>query len=185
SFADRRDAPGVGARALAARAAGRGAAAESLLHRHAERRRADHRPPAEPRCVHRADHGPRRAPAVVPKSRPRRARLRGIADAILQGRAERSGDRGSRELSCQPDRRSHPMRMLLPFPRSLVLVSALLVSGPLTADVTFERILNADREPHNWLSYSRTLDNQRYSPLEQINVENVSDLEIAWIWQAR
>jgi alcohol dehydrogenase (cytochrome c) len=64
-------------------------------------------------------------------------------------------------------------------------LAAGLLAAPVAADVTFERILNADDEPHNWLSYSRTLSNQRYSPLDQINTENVQNLEIAWIWQAR
>ena len=34
--------------------------------------------------------------------------------------------------------------------------------------VSFDRILHADREPQNWLSYSGTVFNQRYSPLTQI-----------------
>lgn len=32
----------------------------------------------------------------------------------------------------------------------------------------------------NWLSYSRTWDEQRYSPLDQINADNVSRLGLAW-----
>ena len=51
--------------------------------------------------------------------------------------------------------------------------------------VTFERILNADREPQNWLTYSRTVNGQRYSPLTQINPGNVKNLELQWVWQAR
>jgi alcohol dehydrogenase (cytochrome c) len=53
------------------------------------------------------------------------------------------------------------------------------------AQVTFERILNAAREPQNWLSYSATLDNQRYSRLDSINTSNVASLELQWVWQAR
>jgi hypothetical protein len=33
------------------------------------------------------------------------------------------------------------------------------------ADVTAERLINADREPQNWLMNHRTYDAQRYSPL--------------------
>ena len=51
--------------------------------------------------------------------------------------------------------------------------------------VTFERILNADREPENWLTYSGTVLGRRHSLLTQITPENVRDLEIAWIWQGR
>jgi glucose dehydrogenase len=53
------------------------------------------------------------------------------------------------------------------------------------AQVTFDRIVNAEREPQNWLSYSATLDNQRYSRLDSINTQNVANLELQWVWQAR
>jgi alcohol dehydrogenase (cytochrome c) len=53
------------------------------------------------------------------------------------------------------------------------------------AQVSFDRIANAEREPQNWLSYSATLDNQRYSRLDSINTRNVASLELAWVWQAR
>ena len=56
---------------------------------------------------------------------------------------------------------------------------------PLEAQVTFERILNAEREPQNWLSYSGTVDNQRYSRLDQVNTRTVGELELQWVWQAR
>lgn len=46
--------------------------------------------------------------------------------------------------------------------------------------VTNEMILNP---PENeWLMWRRTIDNQGYSPLDQVNKENVSDLELAWAW---
>jgi alcohol dehydrogenase (cytochrome c) len=34
--------------------------------------------------------------------------------------------------------------------------------------------------PNDWLMYSRTYDAQRYSPLSQINKQNVSQLRLAW-----
>ena len=43
-----------------------------------------------------------------------------------------------------------------------------------------ERINNADSEPGNWLAYGRTYEEQRFSPLTQINRENVADLGLAW-----
>jgi alcohol dehydrogenase (cytochrome c) len=58
-------------------------------------------------------------------------------------------------------------------------------SAAVEAQVTFERILAAEREPENWLSYSGTPFNQRYSRLDQITRANVADLELAWVWQAR
>ena len=51
--------------------------------------------------------------------------------------------------------------------------------------VTFDRILHADREPQNWLTYSGTVNGQRYSPLTQITPANVKNLELQWVWQAK
>ncbi len=43
-----------------------------------------------------------------------------------------------------------------------------------------QRIINADEEPGNWLSYGRTFEGHRFSPLTQINRDNVSQLGLAW-----
>jgi alcohol dehydrogenase (cytochrome c) len=51
--------------------------------------------------------------------------------------------------------------------------------------VTFDRILGADREPYNWLTYSGTVLGQRYSRLSQITPDNVKNLELAWLWQSQ
>ena len=56
---------------------------------------------------------------------------------------------------------------------------------PLEAQVTFDRIFSAEREPQNWLSYSGTVDNQRYSLLDEIDTQTVGELELQWVWQAR
>jgi len=58
------------------------------------------------------------------------------------------------------------------------------VAGSVFAQVTFERILGADKEPQNWLTYSGTPFSQRYSQLNEITTENVKDLELQWIYQA-
>jgi quinohemoprotein ethanol dehydrogenase len=42
------------------------------------------------------------------------------------------------------------------------------------------RIVNADSEPGNWLAHGRTYEEQRFSPLAQINRGTVSDLGLAW-----
>lgn len=44
--------------------------------------------------------------------------------------------------------------------------------------VTDERLLQP--EDRNWLMYKRTYDLQGYSPLDQVNAENVADLEPVW-----
>ena len=66
--------------------------------------------------------------------------------------------------------------------RLLVLLAATLLplAGALAKPVTAERIIAADREPQNWLAHGRTYDEQRYSPLDQINAGNVGKLGLAW-----
>src|ERR671919_2191182 len=55
---------------------------------------------------------------------------------------------------------------------------------PVVKGVTYERILNARDEPHNWLTYYGAYDGQRYSPLDQINTSNVGKLVPQWVFQA-
>ena len=38
----------------------------------------------------------------------------------------------------------------------------------------------ANPSPNDWLSFSRTYDDQRFSPLNQITRQNVSQLRMAW-----
>src|SRR5579872_1333990 len=49
-----------------------------------------------------------------------------------------------------------------------------------TADVNESRVIAADKEPGNWMTYGRTYDEQRFSPLKQITDQNVSQLGLAW-----
>ena len=50
--------------------------------------------------------------------------------------------------------------------------------------VTFERLLNASKEPQNWLTYGGTYRSIHYSSLTQITPANVKDLELKWVFQA-
>jgi alcohol dehydrogenase (cytochrome c) len=62
-----------------------------------------------------------------------------------------------------------------------MLAGLVIAASPaLAADVTPERLINADREPQNWLMNHRTYDAQRYSPLDRINKGNVKDLKLAY-----
>ena len=63
---------------------------------------------------------------------------------------------------------------------ALVVMSTTLAC----AQVPFARIVDADKEPGNWLTYSRTLDGHRYSPLSEINAQNVSKLRVRWAYQS-
>ena len=42
------------------------------------------------------------------------------------------------------------------------------------------RIVEADKHPGDWMSYGRTYDEQRFSPLTKINDANVGQLGLAW-----
>ena len=84
--------------------------------------------------------------------------------------------------------------------RSAIFVVALFVSAsistaqepaaaeagvPQFAPVTWERLLNAADEPHNWLMYNGTLDSKRFSRLDRIDRSNVADLELKWAYNIR
>ena len=66
--------------------------------------------------------------------------------------------------------------------RTLMLAaSTALATWPvLAADVTPERLANADKEPQNWLMNHGTYDGQRYSSLARINKDNVKGLKLAY-----
>jgi alcohol dehydrogenase (cytochrome c) len=53
------------------------------------------------------------------------------------------------------------------------------------AQVTYDRLLNAADEPHNWLTYSGTYASQRHTLLRQITPRNVVDLQLQWVFQAQ
>ena len=57
------------------------------------------------------------------------------------------------------------------------------VITPAFSPVTWERLVNAESEPENWMMYSGTLDSQRYSRLDQIDTSNVTELEMKWSYQ--
>ncbi|MCC6982348.1 MAG: hypothetical protein IT535_03670 [Bauldia sp.] len=48
------------------------------------------------------------------------------------------------------------------------------------ADVTQERLENADAEPHNWLMGFQNFSSHRYSRLDEINLDNIGDLRVAY-----
>src|ERR1051326_4978842 len=50
--------------------------------------------------------------------------------------------------------------------------------------VPFERILHANQEPQNWLTYSGNYNGQRHSTLSQISPENARDLTLKWVYQS-
>ncbi|HJP49713.1 MAG TPA: PQQ-dependent dehydrogenase, methanol/ethanol family [Pseudomonadales bacterium] len=67
--------------------------------------------------------------------------------------------------------------------RPLCMIAGLLLSVGATGQVSFERILNAADEPHNWLTYNGGYSSQRYSKLKQVTRRNVGKLELKWVLQ--
>src|SRR5258706_1467717 len=52
------------------------------------------------------------------------------------------------------------------------------------AQITWERLQNAAREPQNWLTYSGSNLGQRYSGLNEVTPDNVKNLSLKWVFQA-
>lgn len=50
----------------------------------------------------------------------------------------------------------------------------------MAADVTPDRLMNADKEPQNWLMVNQDYSSHRYSALNQINRDNVKSLHLAF-----
>src|SRR6202049_397116 len=61
-----------------------------------------------------------------------------------------------------------------------LMASSLLAAPVLAAEVTSDRLVNADKEPQNWLMNHRTYDGQRFSPLARLNKGNVKGLRLAY-----
>src|SRR4051812_220274 len=74
--------------------------------------------------------------------------------------------------------RSTTLKLVL---TGLLAGTVLAVVPAVAADVTHERLVNADKEPHNWLMNHRTFDGQRFSPLARINKSNVKGLKLAYM----
>src|SRR6266511_1264755 len=59
--------------------------------------------------------------------------------------------------------------------------AAVLAAWPAFAgEVTPDRLVNADKDPHNGLMNHRTYDGQRYSPLARIDKGNVKNLRLIY-----
>ncbi|MEZ5893345.1 MAG: PQQ-dependent dehydrogenase, methanol/ethanol family [Parvularculaceae bacterium] len=52
--------------------------------------------------------------------------------------------------------------------------------APANANVNAERLVAADEEPGQWMSYGRTYGEQRFSPLDAINTDTVRNLKLDW-----
>src|SRR5439155_2885780 len=66
-----------------------------------------------------------------------------------------------------------------------VVVAGVLGAGPAFAQVPYDRIVKAESEPANWLTYAGSYKSQRYTALDQINRQNVAQLRPLWVYQIR
>jgi alcohol dehydrogenase (cytochrome c) len=71
-------------------------------------------------------------------------------------------------------------RILLAATNMALLAGSMLAAPAPAAEVTADRLVNADREPRNWLMNHRTYNGQRFSPLARINRDNVKSLRLAF-----
>jgi alcohol dehydrogenase (cytochrome c) len=66
-----------------------------------------------------------------------------------------------------------------------ILLTIAFARGSALAQVSYDRIVRAESEPANWLTYAGGYKSQRYSQLNQINRQNVTQLKPAWVYQIR
>src|SRR5689334_12365391 len=59
----------------------------------------------------------------------------------------------------------------------------LLLCTSAWAQVPYERIVAASKEPGNWLTYSGNYAGHRFSPLNGITPANVAGLRVKWAYQ--
>ena len=64
-----------------------------------------------------------------------------------------------------------------------IAVMLLALSPIAAAQVRYDRLVIAGEDGANWLTYSGTYRSERYSPLDEINAENVSRLKVIWAYQ--
>src|SRR4030095_15137409 len=66
----------------------------------------------------------------------------------------------------------------------LVAISGAVLLGfggqAAAADVDHQRLLKADKEPDNWMTYHGSYNSWHYSALKDINTTNVKQLKVAW-----
>ena len=60
------------------------------------------------------------------------------------------------------------------------IAAGLFLSGAVAAELDGQRLIQADKEPGNWMTYHGTYKSWHYSPLDQINSSNVGRLVEAW-----
>jgi len=70
---------------------------------------------------------------------------------------------------------------------AVAFLFALISLGAISASaqVPYQRLVNAAQTPNDWLTHNGNYSSQRYSSLNQINRQNVSQLRPAWMYQIK
>lgn len=79
--------------------------------------------------------------------------------------------------ACGPAEQSAPQSQA---PQTQAVQTQTVTVPTYAAAVNTERLVNADSEPGNWMAAGRNYWEQRFSPLDQINTQNVSQLGLVW-----
>src|SRR5499427_3667957 len=72
------------------------------------------------------------------------------------------------------------MKRLLISVASIALARTGVLPVARAADMSFERALNADREPQNWLLHHKNYQGHRFSALKEIDAGTVGNLRLAF-----
>jgi alcohol dehydrogenase (cytochrome c) len=76
------------------------------------------------------------------------------------------------------------LKLLRPASAGLVLLGAATIAqAQMRTNLTPERILNAQNEPGNWLTYGGNYSAHRHSQLTEITPANVANLKPIWVYQ--
>src|SRR4051812_73754 len=74
----------------------------------------------------------------------------------------------------------HAFRLTSLIGASVLAAGAVLFAADYTLTVNRDRLINAQKEPQNWLLMNGDYGSTRYSKLTQINRDNVRNLRMAW-----
>ena len=98
-----------------------------------------------------------------------------LADVRVENTSLMPGDYGTRLAAGEIDDLVAYLSTLRE--RNLTMTSASTMSG---GGITFDRLVNAEAEPHNWLMYWGNFRGTHYSGLKQVTPANVGQLQAAW-----
>jgi alcohol dehydrogenase (cytochrome c) len=99
---------------------------------------------------------------------------------------ENFGPRDAAKAAVAPDAKpaSEPVKPLPQAYNGETAIQDRARNGEVISGVTYDRLLNAAKEPQNWLTPGGTYRSNHYSTLSQITPANAKDLELKWVYQA-